>query len=224
MILRTVLKRFKQVLFTIIVLFFAIPAFSQTRRPSPYRTRHTTGTNQLTEFNHLTAEANVTFIFPKGFKEIKAPNDDYFSFDYAMEIPGEDFEIWFQVSPEKQNWASYERTQNTPNGLQENPDSVYNQMGSSTAITFTGDKNYFERNIPPEILARYNADAGKSYLLTLLDLPETKHYKYALMITLEKNHIGTILAVCFTNEKSPEFYKNIDKASNCLKFKNAPTQ
>ncbi len=206
-----------------VVLFFIVPAFAQVRRPSPYRTKHNFGTNQLTEFTHLAAEANVAFLFPQGFREIKAPNDDYFSFDYAMEIPGADFEIWFQVAPEKQNWASYERTQNTPNASLANPDSVYKEIGQSNAISFTGDKSsYFERTIPPEILARYNADAGKSYLLTLLDLPETKHYKYALMITLEKNHTGTILAVCFTNEKSPEFYKNIDKASNCLKFKNSP--
>jgi hypothetical protein len=198
-----------------------VPVSAQFRNRTPYRSkRPPSKTTQLAEFSSLANRANVTFVFPKGFKEIAAPNDDYFSFDYAMEMPGEDFEIWFQVAPEKENWASYERNQNTPNAQLANPDSVYNEIGSSTAITFTGDKNYFVRNIPPEILARYNADAGKSYLLTLLDLPETKHYKYALMITLEKNHTGTILAVCFTNEKSPEFYKNIDRASNCVKFKN----
>ena len=66
----------------------------------------------------------------------------------------------------------------------------------------------------------YASDAaGKTYLLNLLDMPETKHYKYALLITLQKGHVGTIIAVCFANEKGAEFFKNINKASKCLKFK-----
>jgi hypothetical protein len=55
--------------------------------------------------------------------------------------------------------------------------------------------------------------------LNLLDFPATKHYKYALLIALQRNHTGTIMAVCFTNDKGPEFFKNVDRASNCLKFK-----
>jgi hypothetical protein len=173
---------------------------------------------QLAEFNHLAAEANVVFTFPKGFKEIAAPDNDYFSFDYAMVIPGKDFEIWFQVRSQKENWISYERSKDKPNAVA-NPDSTYASLGEAHAAAFTGESKYFIRNIPPEVLARYNADAGKSYLLTLLDLPATKRYKYALLITLQKDHTGIIMAVCFTNDKGPEFFKNIDKASNCLKFK-----
>ena len=101
----------------------------------------------------------------------------------------------------------------------ENPDSVYLDVGKATAVSLAGDQPYFERTIPPEVLAKYHADAGKSYLITLLDLPETKHYKYALLITLQKNHTGTILAICFGNEKGPEFFKNINRASHCLMFK-----
>jgi hypothetical protein len=148
-----------------------------------------------------------------------APNDEDFSFDYALELPGKDFEIWFQVKSEKENWASFIHNQNAPNAQLANPDSAYNDWGKAHAITFTGDQTYYAVSIPPDVLARYNADAGKSYLLTLLDLPQTKHYKYALLITLQKNHTGTIMAVCFTNDKGPEFYKNINLASNCLKFK-----
>jgi hypothetical protein len=50
-------------------------------------------------------------------------------------------------------------------------------------------------------------------------MPITKHYKYALLITLQKAQTGTILAICFANEKGPEFFKNMGLAKNCIKFK-----
>jgi len=213
----TISKQFKQILITTIFISCVVPAISQLARPRAVNTRFTS--SRLKEFYRLAAEANVAFVFPKGFKEIKAPDDEYFSFDYAIGIAGKDFEIWFQVKSQKQNWESYQHTQNSQNARQANPDSLYNDIGTAHAITFMGNKQYFVRTIPPQILAQYNADAGKTYLLTLLDLPETKHYKYALLITLQKNHTGTILAVCFTNVKGPEFFKNIERARNCIKFK-----
>ena len=174
---------------------------------------------QLKDFYVLASDAGATFIFPAGFKEITVVNDEDFSFDYAMELPGHDFEIWFQVRSQKQDWINYEHLKNDPNKRIGNPDSLYVSIGQAQASAFTGDQNYLLRIIPPDILAQYNANAGKTYLLNLQDMPETKRYKYALLITLQKNHTGTIMAVCFTNNKSAEFFKNINKASNCLKFK-----
>ena len=187
------------------------PAFSQSKH---HKTKAATGSKQFTEFNKLVADAGAVFTYPKGFKEIKVPDSADFDFDYAMELPYEDFEIWFQVKSLKANWANY-KGQNT----QANPDSLYNRISEATAIALTGDKDYYVRAIPADMLLRYNADLGKSYLLTLLDMPATRHYKYALLITLQKNHTGTVTAVCFTNDKGPEFFKNINKAGNCFKFK-----
>lgn len=186
-------------------------------KPKPAKAQYVApvkGSPQFKEFSLLLAQANVEFAFPKGFKEIPAVNNEDFSFDYGMEIPGQEFEIWFQVRSLKQNWFSFER-----NHEQENPDSSYLKIGQAVASNFTGEQDNFIRSIPSNVLARYRADAGKSYLLNLTDSQDTKHYKYALLITLQKNHTGTIMAVCFTNEKDPEFFRNIDKASNCLKFK-----
>jgi hypothetical protein len=180
---------------------------------------HHASSKQLKDFFQLAAQANVSFKYPAGFREIPAPDDEDFSFDYALELPGKGFEIWFQVKSEKEDWFNYMRTQDSRNEKMENPDSVYNDLGKAYAKTFSGDQDYFVRNIPADVLARYNADAGKSYLLTLLDLPETKHYKYALLIALQKNHTGIILAICFTNQKTPGFYQEIKRASNCLRFK-----
>lgn len=174
---------------------------------------------QLKDFYHLTTQANVVFMFPKGLREAKVVNNEDFSFDYAMELPGRDFEVWFQVKSLKTDWVNYQLYNSDSNKQIENPDSLYNKIGQAQASAFTGDQNYFPRNIPADVLARYNADAGKTYFLNLRDLPETKHYKYALLITLEKDHTGTILAVCFCNDKGPEFFKNISKVSKCLKFK-----
>ena len=215
----TILKQFKQILITGMLLFFIMPVIAQEKKMVALTAAKRHVTNKFIEFSHLTAEANVNFVFPEGFKEIRAPDNEDFSFDYALTLPGKDFEIWFKIKPEKEDWLSYEKSLKTPGTQLANPDSSYNEVAEAHAITLTGDKNYFIRSIPANVLARYNADAGKSYLLTLLDLPETKHYKYALLITLQKNHTGTIMAICFTNEKGPEFFKNMDKASNCLKFK-----
>jgi hypothetical protein len=217
--METIWKQIKQLLITAMLMLCITPTIAQERHSDAAREKYTQLSKQLKEFYRLTAQANVTFIFPKEFKEIKAPDNEDFSFDYAMELPGKDFEIWFQVKSEKENWASYLRTQNNQKAQLANPDSLYSSIGTANAIAFTGDRNSLIRNIPAEYLAPYNADAGRSYLLTLLDLPETKHYKYALLITLQKYHTGTILAICFANEKGPEFFKNIRKVSSCLKFK-----
>jgi hypothetical protein len=217
--MENILKQFKQILITGMLLLFIGPLIAQVKRPEASLINQHAISNQLKEFHHLVAQANITFVYPKGFKEIKAPYNEDFSYDLALELPGKDFEIWFQVKPEKENWASYVRNRINNRALLANPDSIYAAWGAACANAFTGDDKYFTRTIPPDILARYNADEGKSFLLTLLDMNETKHYKYALLITLQKNHTGTILAVCFTNDKGPEFFKNINKASNCLKFK-----
>lgn len=218
-------KQNKQILVIAILLLSISPVFAQTKRlvavakqPVP-AVKPAPASAQLTEFMKLAAHADVTFKFPKGFKEIKAPDDEDFSFDYAMALPGKAFEIWLQVKSQKENWASYQNAQGRPNAELANPDSAYKLIAQAHATTFTGENKFFVKNIPPDVLARYNADAGKSYLLTLLDLPATKHYKYALLITLQKDHTGMIIAVCFTNDKGPEFFKNVDKASNCLRFK-----
>lgn len=228
------MKQFKQLILTGILLFCIAPAlFAQVKkRPVKKVVSLKTTTKskpdsrpsapvslQLKNFLQLSAAANVTFTFPKGFREIKAPDNEDVSFDYAMEIPGKEFEIWFQVKSQKENYLAYQRTIGNQNTAQANPDSLYLGMGSAQATSFTGDKNYLMRDIPTRYRAKYNADAGKTYLLNLLDEPITKHYRYALLITLQKDHIGTILAVCFSNEKGPEFFKNIDRASSCIKFK-----
>jgi hypothetical protein len=200
-------EQFKQIIITMMLLLVVGVAGAQVKGNMSH---------QFKWFSKATAKANVEFALPAGFKEIKAPDSDDFPFDYAMEIPGKEFEIWFQVKSQKENIADYARTQNTPLA---SPDSLYNIMGEANALAFTGDKKYFTRNIPPQILTRYGADAGKSYLLNLLDMPATKHYKYALLITLQKNHAGTIMAVCLTNLKGSEFFKNISGADGCIKFK-----
>ncbi|MBK0380431.1 hypothetical protein [Mucilaginibacter segetis] len=214
------MKQIKKLLLIGIFLFCILPSIAQDKQPNTLK-NHDIGQSwsaSLKKFKKKAAAANIIFTFPKGFKEIKAPDNEDFSFDYAMELPGKDFEIWFLVKSQKENWASYQRTLNDKNTRLANPDSLYLGLGTANAIAFTGGRDYFTRSIPQRVAARYNADAGKSYLLTLLDMPITKHYKYALLITLQKDHMGTILAVCFSNEKGPEFFNNMNKASNCIKF------
>ncbi|MFD0792682.1 hypothetical protein ACFQZX_03575 [Mucilaginibacter litoreus] len=219
------MKQFKQIFLIAVLMLCSITWFganAQKRLPASKQTetlKYGNPSEQLKNFLKIAAAANVSFTFPKGFREINAPDNEDVSFDYAIELPGKDFEIWFQVKSQKENWASYERNLGNKSRAVANPDSLYIGMGKACAIAFAGQDNYLVRTIPADIALRYNADAGKSYLLNLLDSPVTKSYKYALLITLQKDHTGTILAVAFSNEKGAEFFKNIAKASNCVKFK-----
>jgi hypothetical protein len=196
-----------------------LPLFAQVKPPASAPVKHHHSSQQLKDFFTFAAQANAIFVYPKGFREIPAPDDEDFSYDYALELPGKGFEIWLKVASQKEEWFNYTRTQTVKGPGMENPDSVYLDVGKADARALSGDQPYFERTIPADVLARYHADAGKSYLVTLLDLPDTKHYKYALLITLQKYHTGTIRAICFGNEKGPEFFKNINRASHCLMFK-----
>jgi hypothetical protein len=200
----------------------AVTAMSQHKKPKPVAAKSVVAKSisfQLADFYHKTNEAGIVFNFPVGFRELPVVNNDDFSYDYAMEIPDQDFEIWFLVKSQKTNWADYERYKNDPAKRIGHPDSLYIQIGHAEASGLMGDQPYFTRNISRDVLKRYNADGGKSYLLDLEYMKVTKHYKYALLLTLQKNHIGTILAVCFTNEKSPEFFKNVNRMSRYIKFK-----
>ena len=197
-------RQFKQIIITAIFLHFAAIALSQVKPQTPGI--------QLRNFSKETAEDGMEFTFPEGFREIPAVNTVDFPFDYAMSLPGKDFEIWFMVRSTKK----YPRVPPTE-GF--NTDSTYNYMAETIARAFTGNQVLSARVIPKDILARYNADAGKTYLLDLQDLLETKHYKYALLVTLEKDHTGTVLVVCLGNDKGTDFFQNINKAVNCLKFR-----
>jgi hypothetical protein len=211
-----VLKKSKQLLLTAMLTFFAVIAMSQKVRP------HASGnatSKQLRIFNRLAARANTVFVYPPDFKEISTAKDSRFPFDYAMELPGHDFEIWLKVCSQKRMLQEYRQKNADTTGMVENVDSLYNNAGLALAGVLAGDQNYFTTNIPQDVLDRYNATAGKTYLLELIDRAETKHYKYALLITLHKDHAGTILAVCFSNEKGADFFKNINMAGKCLKFK-----
>lgn len=196
----------------LVILF----AFFMLIIPVVYSQRTTRTASKAAFFSKIAAEAGMVYTYPPGVKEIQPINGEDFSFDYALSIPGQDFEVWFHPSSIKTNWLRYERAQGQ---TLPNPDSAYLETGKATAATLSVDGTYFERNLTGHTLADYNADAGKTYLVSLDDSPLTRHYNYALIITLQKNHVGSLLAVCFTNDRGPEFFKNINRLKSCLKFK-----
>lgn len=177
-----------------------IPAFAQVKGPLSAR------------FNKDLSEANLTFTLPTGFKETRPANNND-GFDYAIAVPDGSFEIWFQTKSLKENHPI-----KIKNDKQVNPDSAYVEIGRAQAEDYVGSKNFISRRVPPYQLDRYGADAGRTYLVNLPDQAETKHYKYALIVVLQKNHVGAMEAVCFANELGPGFFKNLSLASSCIKF------
>lgn len=188
-----IFRLFKSLLMPCLI-FLAIPATAQTKVS---RSGH-----ELRRFNKNAASAGITFSMPEGFKELN-DRSEASPFDFAMTLPGQSFEVWLKVIPKKAN----------------TPDSLYLDMGRGEAKELCGDTNYLVRDLPDEVLEDYNADVGKTYFLNLPDSPATKHYKYALLITLQKDDKGIVMAAGFTNDKGPEFFKDLNRARNCIKFK-----
>ncbi|RYY32986.1 MAG: hypothetical protein EOP46_17625 [Sphingobacteriaceae bacterium] len=212
-------RQSRPTLLILLALLVFIPVFAQVK-PKP---KVAQPSEQLSQFKRIIAKANLTFTAPTGFREIPAIDNEDFTFNYAMDIPGKGFEVWYVVRSQKENWASYNRAFLNSKSRVANPDSVYADLGNAQAAAFTdGSNQYFVRTLPPNVLKRYNADAGRSYLLNLLDMPETKHYQYALLVSVQKFHTSTVMMVCFTNQKGPEFYKNVERAGSSIKFKPAP--
>ena len=201
------IKQIKHIITYLALLFCMVPAYAQVKQPL---------TPDFKNFNKQLTKADITFTFPTGFKEIRPTSTDDYSFDYAIVAPEEDCEIWFQVRTQKENWASYLRAKNDKHIT--NPDSLYLETGLALANAFKSEHPPLTRNIPETILDRYNADLGKTFLVNLPDEQVTKHYKYAMVVVLQKNHTGSVLAVCFANELGPGFFRNLNKASSCLKF------
>ncbi len=175
-----------------------------------------TASKYLKNFDKTLAKTNMTFVFPAGFKEAKQEDADKFDFDYGITTPENDCEIWFKVQSQKESWTNYLKGKNDNRIV--HADSVYKEIGLSQAKAFKGDKDPIERIIPANLLTRYNADLGKTYLVNLPDAAATKHYKFAMVVVMQKNKTGLAIAVCFANELGPGFFKNLNKASSCLKF------
>lgn len=171
---------------------------------------------QFKAFDKALNKSGIAFTFPAGFKEIKAVSNREFNFNYALELPEKDFEIWLRVNSLKENKELLK-----DNNLRMPADSAYSYIIKQQAVAFSNDNDWLTRPIPNFILTRYNADVGKTYLVNLKDSPITKHYKYALMIVLAKYKTGSVFAICLSNNKGPEFFKNMFEASNCLKFKSS---
>ena len=170
---------------------------------------------QLNGFKALLSDINGTFALPEGFKEVMPPSNNKLPFQFGLKMLDADFEIWFEVNSVKADWQRYETNKQTTN-----PDSLYRKIAAEQATIMSGSPDYITRELPPSMLERYNADEGRSYFFALTDLPATNHYQYALIIVLQKNHYGNILAVCFGNERGPSFYKNATKLKGCFRFIN----
>jgi hypothetical protein len=131
--MKAAVKQFKKISLTTACLFVWLPLFAQVKPPASSPVKHHHSSQQLKDFFTFAAQANAIFVYPKGFREIPAPDDEDFSYDYALELPGKGFEIWLKVTSQKEEWFNYTRTQTVKGPGMENPDSVYLDVGKADA-------------------------------------------------------------------------------------------
>jgi hypothetical protein len=170
-------------------------------------------------FMQALTRTNISFTYPPDFNEIKVPNDENLSFDYGLKLRDKEFEVWYIVNNLKGDWASYEDSKNDPERVQEIPDSLYRKICRAHAIGLSGG-DYTTVDMPDNDLRKqFNADVGKAYALNLYDSPITKHYKYALLLMVQKNKKANVLMLFLSNDNGPEFYNNVNKAYNSIRFR-----
>ena len=173
---------------------------------------------QLKSFQQNLAALNVQFTLPRDFREIKTVHTADLDVDYAMELPNENFQVWFMVKNLQQQRARLKIFEDASKGATSAPDSLYKPIATATAIALAGKNNYTIKALPPEALALFGANEGQSYLLSLYNTPITNHCKYGLLICLQKNGAGSISMLFLSNDNGTDFYKNVNKACYSVRF------
>ncbi len=174
--------------------------------------------SQLKTFQQLLSAADLQFTFPKDFKEIKALHEGNIDVNYAMELSDENFQVWYQVKNTQQQWPKRKITEDDSKRAAIHPDSLYNVSSSLAAVMLAGKNNFTSKNLSPEVLNTFHADRGKSYQLELYDRPETNHFQYGLLISLQKNSVGYVSMLFLSNDNGPEFYRKVNKAYYSVRF------
>lgn len=174
--------------------------------------------SQLKTFQQLLSAADLQFTFPKDFKEIKALHEGNIDVNYAMELSDENFQVWYQVKNTQQQWPKRKITEDDSKRAAIHPDSLYSVSSSLAAVMLAGKNNFTSKNLSPEVLNTFHADRGKSYQLELFDRPETNHFQYGLLISLQKNSVGYVSMLFLSNDNGPEFYRKVNKAYYSVRF------
>ncbi len=196
--------------FNIFIILLFVRTVSYTQSVQPF--------SQLKTFQQSLSATDLQFTFPKDFKEIKALHEGNVDVNYAMELPDEDFQIWYQVKNTQQQWPKRKFTEDGAKRAAIQPDSLYSVSSSSVAMLLAGKDNFTSKNLSLAVLNTFHADRGKSYQLELYDRPETNHYQYGLLISLQKNSVGYVSMLFLSNDNGPEFYRKVNKAYYSVRF------
>lgn len=196
--------------FEIFIILFLVCTSSYTQSIQTF--------SQLKTFQQSLSTVDLQFTFPKDFKEIKALHEGNVDVSYAMELPDENFQVWYQVKNTQQQWPKHKITEDDSKHTAINPDSLYSVSSSAVAMVLAGKNNFTSKTLSSEVLNTFHADRGKSYQLELYDLPETNHYQYGLLISLQKTGVGYVSMLFLSNDNGPEFYRKVNKAYYSVRF------
>lgn len=174
--------------------------------------------SQLKTFQQSLSATDLSFSFPKDFKEIKALHEGNIDVDYAMELPEENFQVWYSVKNTRQLWSKRKISEDNLKHTVVPPDSLYNTTATAATRMLAGNNNFITKNLSQEVLNTFHADKGKSYQLELFDRPETNHFQYGLLLSLQKTGVGYISMLFLSNDNGPDFYKKVNKAYYSVKF------
>lgn len=174
--------------------------------------------SQLKTFQQSLSAASLQFILPKDFKEIKAYHEGNVDVDYAMELPEENFQVWYLVKNTQQQWPKRSISEENSKHNTINPDSLYSVTANHEAMMLAGKNNFTAKYLSQNVLNTFHADKGKSYQLELFDRPETNHFQYGLLLSLQKTGVGFISMLFLSNDNGPEFYRKVNKAYYSVRF------
>lgn len=176
--------------------------------------------SQLKSFQQTLSVVGVQFFSPKEFREIKPLHYGNINVDYAIELPNDNFQVWYLAKSSLQEQAKIKVFEDNVKRSAIHPDSLYTFAAARTSAILAGNdkNNYTYKILPPDVLSSFGADNGISYQLNLKDRPETNHYQYGLLVCLQKNGQGYVEMLFLSNQNGPDFYKNVNKAYYSVKF------
>lgn len=172
-------------------------------------------------FTNLLAHAQMTFDTPNGFEETAIIKNKQMNYNYALKLPGHNFEVRYTVRPLDTLQKQYEAMKKNQQpgtvmaGIE--PNKLYAMSFRAILFNISGGRAGDIKLFPADAVKKeFNADWGATGMVPLA--PEFgQNYKDCMVIAIHKDNIGD--AYYFYMITDREDVKLIPSIFHALKFK-----